>query len=165
MKKLAFAVLMTLVMGTASFAVPFWYGDEEVAEVVTKYFEAPEVTADQFLTFDLAIVEHRKHAKIMGHVLADLICPLYEQLYGQHDEIKKKEADVDRFFDILYCKEIHDELWEQTRPLKQDAYRKALGELKAMQAESLELAVKINKLEKIKAALKKIGSRFKEIEQ
>ena len=165
MKNLTLALLLTLVAGVAAQAVPFWYNDEEVAAVVTRYFETTEVTEDQYLELDLALIEHRKDAKILGHVLADLIDPLYARLYGQKEAIAEKKVDVDRFFDILYCKEIHDELWAQTRPLKQDAYRKALTELKAMQNESTALAIKIQKLEAIKGTLQKIGRRFKEIEQ
>ena len=159
---IAVALLVTLSAGSVS-AVPFWYSEEEVNAVLTKYCGTHEVTADSYFELDLAVIEKDRHAKILYKVLKDHLKPLKETLDAQLPAIWAKKEDVKRYFGVLYTKEIHDELWLQTRPAKQAAYRKALGELRALLKEHLPLAAKVKRLDHIYDVLKKIARDFKEL--
>jgi len=155
--------LCMLLCATTSWAVPFWYNDEQVAATVEKYFQTVDVTADMFAGLDLSILEDRNEAKYLGAVLGDLLKPIHVTLDGQADAIDIQEEETDRFFLTLYTKELHDEFWHQVRPSKQAAYKKALSQLRAMKDEHNVLAVKVVRLDAVRKALRAIARRFKEI--
>lgn len=166
MRKITLLLIASFALMVGSVqALPFWYDDEEVAAVLTKTFQTTEVTVDQYLQLDQAGIECARDAKLLAAVLGDLMGPERETLAMQGEAIQAKYADVDRYFDILYCKEIHDELWQQTREAKQAAYRKAHGELRGMVDAYNALNLKIERLEAIRLVLKRIARQFKEIEQ
>lgn len=166
MRKITMLLIASFVLmvGSAQ-ALPFWYDDEEVAAVLTKVFQTTEVTVDQYLTLDQAGLENARDAKLLAAVLGDLLKPERETLLAQGEAVNAKFADVDRYFNILYTKEIHDELWQQTREAKQGAYRKAHGELRAMVDATNALELKIARLEAIQEVLRRISKQFKEIVQ
>lgn len=159
---LAALLVFALQAATAS-AVPFWYGDEEVAATLTKYVATTEPTVDSFLALDQAILEQAREAKILSSVLGDLMGAQYTALEDSAWAIDGLQATVDRYFKILYKKEIHDELWQQTRELKQAAYRKALADYRGAKDAHNALVLKVKRLEEVRDDLAAIGRSFKEV--
>jgi len=157
------ATLLVALQASAALAVPFWYGDEEVTAAVTKYLQTAEPTVDNFLAMDEATLEVNREAKILSSVLGDLLPAQYQTLDEMAWTIGDLQATVDRYFAILYTKEIHDELWQQTREMKQAAYRKALVELRAAKDAHNQLVLKLKRLEDVRENLSAIGRRFKEV--
>ena len=164
MRKVLILMIAMFAFVTASAqALPFWYNNEEIATLLTKVFQTTEVNTDNFLALDQAGIGNSREAKLLAAVLTDVLRPEQKILAKQFEAIEAKYENVDRYFNILYCKEIHDELWHQTREAKQNAYRKVHGELRGMVDSYKVLKQKVDRLEAIRMVLKKISRKFKEI--
>ncbi len=141
----------------------FWYSEGEINAVLELYFQTTDVEVSSWLALDLAAIGNRRQAKMLASILGKLLAVKEKLLALQLKPLKAQKQEVLRFFNILYCKEVHDELWQQTRPLKQAAYREARSSFLAMTNESKELAVLICNLSEVNDSLRAIGRRFKEV--
>lgn len=165
MKKmsLVLSVLMILVAANSAVAGIFGPSDEEIAACMTKYFQKPQAEMGDFMGLNLSLIESDADAKILNKALGALVEPLRAEYDQMVYALEAKGPEVDRFFNILYTKEIHDQLWEQTRPLKQSAYAKALAEYNGLFDQIRAAGTTVLKAEAIRDALGAISKRFKVI--
>lgn len=143
-----------------------WFGpsDEEVQAVLQKTFQKIDPALDDFLAMDLAVLDTAGDAKILAKALDAVLETERESLDRMLVALEGQGRTVERYFTTLYGKEIHDALWEQTRPAKQGAYRKALEEYRVLldQVRAQDLVVK--KADGIHRILRRISKEFKAIE-
>jgi len=156
-------VVMVLVLAQSAMAGWFDYSEEDIAVVNQTYFgnEAPVI--ENFIGLNLSTIANARDAKILYSQLDPMVENLSAALGMMRDEMKAKKPEVEHLFDTLYTKEIHDELWAQTFPIRQAAYNKALTEYNAMFIQIRTKGTLALQADAIAKSLKKIGNQFKEI--
>jgi hypothetical protein len=165
MSRIRDLLVVALVLVFAGQASAGWFGPspEEITIAVQKYFQKPEATLDDFIGLDLANIDTDRDAKGLSKALEPMVKPLRTEVEQMALALEAKGPEVDRFFKILYAKELHDQLWLQTRPLKQAAYKKALTEytslLKELRARNTALLLSDHVLD----SLNGIAKNFEEI--
>mgnify|MGYP001554842903 FL=1 len=165
MRRLRDLLVVFMLVALVSPAAAGWFDfdEEQYAACNQKYFAKPEAVFADFLTLDLSIIEHRDEAKMLYRQLKKMVEPKRAALDELVIQYEAKGPDVERFFNTLYTKEIHDELWEKTRPLKQAAYKKAITERTAIFMQIRTEATSVLQAEAIADALYRIGKQFKEV--
>ena len=156
-------VFMLVALVSPAYAGWFDFDEEQYAACNQKYFAKQRLEFADFLTLDLSIIEHRDEAKMLYRQLKDMVEPKRAALDELVVQYEAKQPDVERFFNTLYTKELHDELWEKTRPLKQAAYKKVLTERNALFMQIRTEATSVLQAEAIADALYRIGKQFKEV--
>jgi regulator of replication initiation timing len=156
-------VLMFLVAQNAS-AGWFGYSDEEINACNQVYFGDKVPVMEDFLNIDLSTINTAKDAKILAKQLDPLLEQRGTALGMAKEELKYELAPkADHLLETLYKKEVHDEVWEQTFPIRQAAYKKALEAYNAAFKEIRSEETTCLQAKSVLEALKKIGKRFKEI--
>ena len=166
MSRIRGLLVLTLVVVLAQPVAAGWfdYEQEQYQATNQKYFGKPEATFEDFMGLDLSIIENADEDKMLYRQLKKLIEPREPALKELADKLTLLKPKVTRYFDALYAKEVHDEVWEQTRPIKQAAYKKALGEYIETYKEYRAEDTTYQHAVYIADSLKRIGKQFKEIE-
>ena len=115
MRRLRDLLVLVMVLSLVSSAHAGWfdYDEEEYLNCNQKYFAKPELQLTDFLELDLAIIENRDDAKMLYRQLKEIIKPKRVELEQMVVHYEAKKPEVERYFDKLYAKEVHDELWEK----------------------------------------------------
>jgi len=156
-------VVMVLALTQSAMAGWFGYSEEDIAACNQKYFGNEAGVFEDFLGLNLSTIENSRDAKILYSQLDPMVENLSAALGMMRDEMGPKEEEVKYLFNTLYKKEIHDELWQQTFPIRQAAYNKALTEYNAMFLQVRTDGTRALQADAVAKTLKKIGKQFKEI--
>jgi len=157
-------ISLVFVMTGSAFAGWFDFSDEDYAACNQKYFGKPEATVEDFMALDLSNIDNKNDAKMLFKTIEPMVEPFMYDYEALEDRCEALEPAVKHFFDVLYAKEIHDELWESTRQLKKAAYKKVLTEYNQTFAKFRSTGTSLVQVRNISSALKKISKQFKEIE-
>jgi len=165
MRKLRDLLVIVLVVAVAQPVCAGWfdYDEEQYQACNQKYFAKPQAEFTDFLGLDLSTIDNRDDAKMLYRQIKDMVEPRRAALDEMVLQLEAKRPEVERFFNTLYAKEIHDELWQQTRPLKQAAYKKALTEYNTLFTQIRSEATTVLQAEDIAEALNRINKQFKEV--
>lgn len=158
-----FALVAFVLVTVPAQASIFGPSDEEILAVLQKTFQKDDPQLADFLAMDLATIESPGDAKILAKAMDKALDADRESLDRMLIALEGQGRTVERYFGLLYGKEIHDTLWEQTRPAKQDAYRKALGEYRAILDEVRAQTLVVRKGDGIYEILRRISKEFKEV--
>lgn len=153
---------LVLVMAAPVFAGGWFdFSDEEYAACNQKYFGAAAGSLEDYLALDLSTIENKTDAKMLAKKLTPMIEPIKLEQDALVVRCEELQITVKHFFNVLYTKEVHDELWESTRPLKQSAYKKELTEFNESYKRVRSLGTTLFQAEAIEDALKAISRQFK----
>jgi hypothetical protein len=139
----------------------FDFSDEEYAACNQKYFGADAATLENYLSLDLSIIEDKTDAKMLAKKLSPMIEPVQLEQDALVVRCEELQINVDHLFNVLYTKEVHDELWLSVRPLKQAAYKKELAEFNETYKRVRALGTTLFQAQAIEESLKAISRQFK----
>ena len=157
-------VIMVLTLTSSVMAGWFDYSEEEYLACNQKYFGKPEGTFEDFMALDLTNIENADDAKMLYKSFAPMIEPYETEFKALQEKAEYLKPEVKRYFGVLYTKEIHDELWESTRPLKQAAFQKALTEYNEAFNGSRTVGTTFYNAKAVAEILNRISKDFKEVE-
>lgn len=165
MKHTAWILALALAVPTTlcAFPNPFGPSQAEIKAALAKYCGAEAPTEDQAMALDLAALENRKDARALEAHFSDLSKAANATVAALEAKIKLTRKDQDRYFGMLYAKEVHDSVWHETRPIKQAAYRKSRQELADLLTAHDAARAKAIRLADLAEALDDIESDFVEV--
>ena len=156
-------VVMVLALTQSAMAGWFDYSEEDIAACNQTYFQNEAPVIGDFIGLNLSIIANSRDAKILHSQVEPMLENKSAALGMMRDEMGAVEENMVHLFNTLYKKEIHDELWAQTFPIRQAAYNKALTEYNAMFIQVRTDGTICLQADAVATALKKIGRQFKEV--
>ena len=161
MRFLALACLMFSIAAPLS-ALPNPFGPSPAQEraALAKYCGAEVPTDDQLKAIDLSVIEQAPDAAALASAYRKAIRTVEKYLDVLDGQGQTKRVELERHFTALYGREVHDELWQQTRPLRQAAYKKSVTEMQAIDDAYDSGSAKLLRLKNLAEALARIARDF-----
>lgn len=163
MKVRALVTLFALVAAASAHAGLFGPSQQEIQNTLQAYFNRPGVGLEDFQGLDLAILKTDRDASVLAYALGKQMDLYQKQLDCERCKLEKMGKEVERLFTTLYTKEVHDEFYNEIRPSKQAAFRKALADVKPQKEKIAQMDQNLNKATEVQSVLKRIASEFREL--
>jgi len=163
--RLASILVLVLALPAAALPNPFGPSPAQERAALLKYCGAEAPTEQQLLALDLSVIEKAADAAALAGAYRRAGRATDQMLGGLEVQMEGKRGELERHFRALYGAEIHDELWQQTRPLKQAAYKKTVTEMLALDDQYDAGTAKLLRLKNFDDALTRISREFREIQR
>lgn len=157
------ALALTIPTALCAFPNPFGPSQAEIKAALAKYCGAEAPSEDQAMALDLAALENRKDARALEAHFSEISKAANAAVAALEAKIKLTRKEQDRYFHMLYTKEVHDSVWHETRPIKQAAYRKSRQELAELLSAHDAARARAIRLADLAEALDDIESDFVEV--